>query len=141
ALVLLFASWAISRNIVGRIERAVNVARTVATGDLSSRIHVQGNDEAAQLLAALADMNENLVRLVGTVRQTSDSIAAGSTQIASGNQDLSQRTEEQASNLQQTAASMEQISATVRANADTARQATDLAAAASASAARSGAAV
>ena len=140
-LVLLFAAWAISRNIVRRIQRAVQVARTVATGDLSSRIHVQGDDEAAQLLGALASMNDNLVQLVHTVRQSSENIASGSVQIANGNQDLSQRTEEQASNLQQTAASMEQISANVRANADSTREASEVAALASQSAARSGDAV
>jgi methyl-accepting chemotaxis protein len=140
-LLLLAIAWSISRNVVRRLERAVQVARTVAMGDLGSRIEVQGNDEAAQLLQALAGMNENLVRLVGTVRQSSDNIAAGSMQIATGNQDLSQRTEEQASNLQQTAASMEQISATVRANADSTRAASAMATTASASAAQSGDAV
>jgi methyl-accepting chemotaxis protein len=141
SLVLLLVSWAISRSVVRRINQAVEIARTVATGDLSSQIEVKGSDEAAQLLAALARMNSSLVQLVGTVRQSSDNIAAGSVQIANGNQDLSQRTEEQASNLQQTAASMEQISATVRTNADTTRQASAMAATVSQSAARSGDAV
>jgi methyl-accepting chemotaxis protein len=140
-LLLLLVSWSVSRDIVRRIGRAVQVAQTVATGDLTSRIEVQGHDEAAQLLEALARMNDNLVRLVGTVRQSSEGIASGSVQIANGNQDLSQRTEEQASNLQQTAASMEQISATVRANADTTRTASDMAAATSDAARVSGTAV
>ena len=140
-LMLLVVAWLISRNIVRRLDSAVQVARTVATGDLSSRIHVQGSDEAAQLLAALAAMNDNLLRLVGTVRQSSDSIAAGTVQIANGNQDLSQRTEEQASNLQQTAASMEQLSAAVRTNADSTREASAMAADASSAAALSGHAV
>ncbi|HEX7891625.1 MAG TPA: methyl-accepting chemotaxis protein [Ramlibacter sp.] len=141
AAVLLAVCLAISRSIVSRLRRAVQVAESVAMGDLRSRIEVRGSDEAAQLLAALARMNDSLVHLVGTVRQSSDSIATGSGQIAVGSQDLSQRTEEQAGNLQQTAASMEQISATVRANADTTRQASDMAAAASRSAERSGGAV
>lgn len=140
-IVLLLAGWAISRDIVARLRQAVDVAQTVSTGDLTSRIEVRGSDEAAQLLAALARMNGNLVQLVGTVRQSSESIASGSVQIANGNQDLSHRTEEQASNLQQTAASMEQISATVRANADTTRAANDMAATTSASARASGEAV
>jgi methyl-accepting chemotaxis protein len=139
--VLLAASIVISRSIVRPLRRAVQIAESVATGDLSSNIDVRGSDEAAQLLAALRRMNGSLVQLVGTVRHASDSIASGSGQIAVGSQDLSQRTEEQASNLQQTAASMEQISATVRANADTTRQATDMAVAASQSAALSGGAV
>ena len=87
---------AITRSIVVPIRDAVKMADTVARGDLTSRVRVAGNDEPAQLLAALAKMNDNLVGIVGQVRQTSDSIATGSNQIATGNADLSQRTEEQA---------------------------------------------
>jgi len=124
-------SLVISRSITGALRRAVQVAETVAAGDLTSRIEVHSGDETGQLLSALQAMNDSLVRVVGTVRAGSDSIATGSSEIAGGNADLSQRTEEQASNLQRTAASMEQITATVRANADTARQATQLASSAS----------
>lgn len=92
-------------------------------------------------MRALSDMNDSLTRIVGQVRNSSDSIATGSSQIAAGNQDLSQRTEEQASNLQQTAASMEEIAGTVRNNADTTKQANSLAQQASAAAVRGGEAV
>ncbi|MGE0333270.1 MAG: hypothetical protein AB7P37_21525 [Ramlibacter sp.] len=74
---------------------------------------------------------ENLARIVGQVRQSSDSVSTRATQIASDNADLGQRTKEQASNLQQTAASMTQITSTVRTNADTARHASELASPAS----------
>ena len=141
AVVLLGLSIAVSRNIVGRLRQAVAIADTVARGDLSSRIHVQGTDETAQLLSSLAQMNDNLQRLVGTVRQSSEHIAAGTVQIANGNQDLSQRTEEQASNLQQTAASMEQINTIVRHNSDTTRRASEMASSASQAATTSGDAV
>ncbi|MDQ7746931.1 methyl-accepting chemotaxis protein [Hydrogenophaga pseudoflava] len=118
--------WTISRSTTSAIARAVKVAQTVAGGDLTSRIEVQGRDETAQLLAALRDMNDGLAQVVSEVRQGSDHIATGSSQIATGNADLSQRTEEQASNLQQTAASMEQLTSTVQHNAATARQASDI---------------
>ncbi|HYP33626.1 MAG TPA: methyl-accepting chemotaxis protein, partial [Burkholderiaceae bacterium] len=120
---------------------AVDVARTVAAGDLGSRIVVDRRDEIGTLLEALRRMNEGLVAIVGDVRNASESIATGSSQIAHGNADLSQRTEEQASNLEETAASMEQLTATVRHNADTARRASALAEGASAVAAQGGARV
>ncbi|GAB3649829.1 methyl-accepting chemotaxis protein [Ramlibacter alkalitolerans] len=141
AIVLATLSWLLSTGIVQRLRQAVDIARTVAKGDLSSQIDAHGTDEAAQLLQALSQMNASLVNLVSTVRQSSENIATGTSQIATGNQDLSQRTETQASNLQQTAASMEQISATVRANADTTRAASDMASTASRSAEASGQAV
>ena len=120
-------AWAVTRSITVPVAEAVQTARRVAAGDLTSRIEPRGRDELAVLLTALREMNEGLVRIVSQVRMSSDSIATGSVQIANGNADLSQRTEEQASNLEQTAASMEQITATVKQNADTARQAAQLA--------------
>jgi len=123
--------WWITRSITQPINEAVDVAERVAAGDLGSRIDVQRHDETGRLLAALKAMNESLVRIVGTVRNSSDSIATGSAQIASGNADLSQRTEEQASALEETAASMEQLGSTVKQNADNARQANQLALSAS----------
>jgi methyl-accepting chemotaxis protein len=130
--------WWVTRSITVPVHRAMQVAETVAGGDLTSRIEVTSNDETGKLLAALKAMNTNLVRIVEQVRHSSENIAAGSGQIATGNQDLSQRTEEQASNLQQTAASMEQLTSTVKANADTARAATQLANAAREVAAQGG---
>jgi methyl-accepting chemotaxis protein len=121
------AAWLITRSIVTPIQDAVNIARTVASGDLTSSIQVDRRDEAGELLSALKDMNDSLVRVVSQVLEGSDHIATGAKQIATGNQDLSQRTEEQASNLQQTASSMEQLSSTVKHNAESASQATQLA--------------
>jgi methyl-accepting chemotaxis protein len=125
------AAWLITVSITRPIARAVQVAETVSAGDLTSQIAVTGKDETSRLLAALQAMNQSLVRVVGTVRASSDNIATGATQIAAGNADLSQRTEEQAANLQQTAASMEELTSTVQSNYETARQATQLAASAS----------
>ena len=135
------AAVLITRSIVVPIQQAVQVASTVAEGDLTARIDVRGADETAQLLQALKHMNEGLVAVVSKVRQSSDSIATGSTQIAAGTVDLSQRTEEQASNLEETAASMEQLTSTVKTNAETAHQASELADAAAKAAANGGAVV
>ena len=122
-----FIAWWLTRSIVRPIREAVQVAERVAAGDLTARIEVKYSDEAGQLLAALKQMNDSLVKVVGNVRLASDSIATGSSEIASGNQDLSSRTEQQASALEETAASMEQLGSTVRQNADNAKQANQLA--------------
>ncbi|QXZ10574.1 MCP four helix bundle domain-containing protein [Comamonas sp. Y33R10-2] len=131
----------IARSISKPLESAVKLAQAVAGGDLSAQITVQSRDEIGQLLQALKDMNTSLQRIVGQVRQGTDSIASASSQIASGNQDLSSRTEEQASSLEQTAASMEELTSTVQQNAGNAQQANQLATAASQVAVRGGATV
>ena len=115
------------RTITRSLDRAVQVAETVAQGDLSSSIQVTSKDELGRLMLALQTMNGNLIGIVNRIRESSESIATGANQISTGNNDLSQRTEEQASNLQQTAASMEELTSTVRHNTDNAQQATQLA--------------
>ncbi|MEX8194679.1 methyl-accepting chemotaxis protein [Comamonas guangdongensis] len=131
----------IARSISRPLQSAVQLAQSVAEGDLSGKIEVHSSDEVGQLLQALKAMNTSLQRIVGQVRQGTDSIATASSQIASGNQDLSSRTEEQASALEQTAASMEELTSTVQQNAGNAQQANQLASAASQVAVRGGATV
>ncbi|SFF30851.1 methyl-accepting chemotaxis protein, partial [Nitrosomonas sp. Nm166] len=97
------------RAIIGPLNEAVAVANAVASGDLTSRIEVNSNDEIGRLLHALKTMNDNLADLVGKVRIGTDQITTASSEIASGNSDLSQRTEEQASSLEETASSMEEL--------------------------------
>ncbi|MFC6280733.1 MULTISPECIES: methyl-accepting chemotaxis protein [Polaromonas] len=130
-----------TRSITRPLNQAVQLAETVAAGDLSSHIEVASKDETGQLMQALKDMNANLAKVVGQVRQGTDTIATASSQIASGNQDLSSRTEEQASSLEETAASMEELTSTVKQNADNARQANQLAVSASSVAVRGGSVV
>ncbi len=140
ALAIALGIWvtrSITRQLGGEPDYASGIVRQIAQGNLAVDVDTRSNDQSS-LLAGMKDMRDQLARVVGQVRQSSDSIATGSTQIATGNADLSQRTEEQASNLQQTAASMEQLTATVKNNGDTARQATQLANSASEVAERGG---
>lgn len=132
-----FAYW-ITLSITRPLGKAVQVAETVAGGDLSSKIEVTSTDETGQLMQALKSMNESLVNIVSDVRSGTDTIATASSQISAGNIDLSSRTEQQASSLEETAASMEELTSTVRQNADNARLASQLAVSASQVASKGG---
>jgi methyl-accepting chemotaxis protein-1 (serine sensor receptor) len=127
---ILITFW-LARSITLPINEAVKVAQTVASGDLTSKIEVHSKDETGQLIRALKDMNDSLIRMVAQIRADAHTISTASSQIASGNQELSSRTEQQASSLEETASSMEELTSTVRQNADNARQASHLATAAS----------
>ena len=120
-------AWTIQRGITRTLNSAAQAARVVAASDLTQTIPTGSSDASGQVLAAMAQMQNNLVNLIGRVRQSADSLSTASAEIAQGNHDLSARTESQASSLEQTAASMEQLSATVKQNADSARQANELA--------------
>ena len=135
------AAWWIGRSITRPVQAALAVAQRVASGDLTSQVAVQGRDELAQLLQALATMNGSLTRIVGDVRSGTETISTATSQIAMGNLDLSQRTEEQASSLQEIAASVEQLTSTVKHNLDSTRHANGVAAEAAEAATRGGAVV
>jgi methyl-accepting chemotaxis protein len=109
------------------MNEAVQVARTVAAGDLSSRIVVQTRDECGQLLQALKEMNDSLIDIVNRVRTGTDAMATATSQIAMGNLDLSSRTEEQASALEETSASMQELATTVKQNYESGKHANHLA--------------
>jgi len=134
-------AWLITRSITAPVQRALDVANTVAAGDLTSRIEVTTRDEVGQLLQALKTMNDNLARTVGTVQSSTSTINVAAAEVAAGSQDLSSRTEQQASSLEETASSMEELTSTVKQNADNARQANVLAGAASQVAERGGAVI
>lgn len=121
-----FITRHLTRQLGGEPSAVVAMANGIANGDLS--MHIETADSVnGSIVHAMSLMQESLVKVVTTVRSSSDGIAAGATQIANGNTDLAARTEQQAASLQQTAASMEEITATVRQNADNARQASTLA--------------
>jgi methyl-accepting chemotaxis protein len=136
------AAWVISRSITVPLKSAVDIAATVANGDLTTQFATRHDkDEIGDLMTALSGMNDALRNVVSQVQIGTSTIATASNQIASGNMDLSQRTEEQASSLEETASSMEELTSTVRQNAENARQANQLAQTASDVAEKGGAIV
>ncbi|MFZ6861272.1 methyl-accepting chemotaxis protein [Undibacterium sp. Ji67W] len=136
-----FFAWILTNSITKPLSDALELAETVASGDLRSQVTVQGSDEVALLFAALKNMNDSLAATVGQVRAGTETITLASQEIASGNADLSSRTESQASSLEETASSMEELTSTVRQNADNARQANQLVVSASGVAVKGGAVV
>ncbi|HLT99065.1 MAG TPA: methyl-accepting chemotaxis protein [Burkholderiaceae bacterium] len=127
----------ISRRLGGEPAEVAGVAAAIARGDLTVHVNTDGI-AADSIMANVAAMQASLRRLVGSVLESSRSIASGASQIAAGNTDLSQRTEEQAANLTETASAMEELAGTVKNNADVARQAAQRAMAASRSAENGG---
>ncbi len=123
--------WLLTRSVTGPLRQAIVATQKIAAGDLSHHIVAQGRDEAADLLRAMTQMQQSLRKVIGELRDTTDSIRVSSSEIADGSLDLSTRTERSAANLQETSASLEQIKATVQHNADSALEVRELAGGAS----------
>ena len=119
--------WWINGSLTAPARTAVQAARRMAQGDLTSDLATTRRDEMGQILHSMQAMQVALRGVVGGVRSNADSVSIASAHIAAGNLDLSRRTEQQASALQQTAASMEELGTAVKHSADNARQANQLA--------------
>ena len=119
-------AWTITRSIIFPLRDAVSIAKTVAKGELSLTVKVEGNDEISELMLALKDMDDSLLKIVGKVRSATYSISEASSGIAEVNSDLSERTQSQAISLEQTAHSMDTLTQTEFKNAESARKANQL---------------
>lgn len=119
-------AWHIGNSVVTSLGSALRIAQRVAEGDLTGKIVSHSQDETGRVIAALADMNGSLARIVATVRQEAHTIAAESADIAGGNMELSGRTEQQAAALTETAVSMNTLAERVHENTGHARRARDL---------------
>jgi len=117
---------------------ARSLAQSIAGGDLSQRMEIEGSDEVADLQRSLMEMQASLSALVSQVRDSSGNIATASAEIASGNQDLSSRTEQTASNAQEAVASLAELTGTVQHTASSSQVANQLVSAASGIATRGG---
>jgi len=136
-LAVVLAVW-LTRSIVVPIRQAVDCTHSIARGDLTRPITVQGRDEVAELLASLSDMQARLRLMVMNVRQEAEAMSCATSQIAKGNEDLAERTAGQASSLEEAAASMEEFGTAVRNNAEHASKTNELVQVASRVAAQGG---
>ncbi|KAA0983444.1 methyl-accepting chemotaxis protein [Pseudomonas sp. ANT_J12] len=106
ALMTVLLAWLLTRSIVTPLNRAVQAAETIAGGNLTKAIEVDGKDEPARLLGALSVMQTNL-------RQTIEQIAGSATQLGAAAEELSTVTEEASRGLQQQNNEIEQAATAV----------------------------
>ncbi|MBK5534370.1 methyl-accepting chemotaxis protein [Pseudomonas sp. TH08] len=106
ALATVLLALLLTRSIVTPLNRAVAAAQTIAGGNLSKTIEVDGKDEPARLLEALASMQVNL-------RKTIEQIAGSATQLGAAAEELSAVTEEASRGLQQQNNEIEQAATAV----------------------------
>jgi PAS domain S-box-containing protein len=59
-----------TRVVFRPLEKAVEIARGVAAGDFTQRIQVQSADEIGQLMQALQEMNDSLVKIIGQLHDS-----------------------------------------------------------------------
>jgi methyl-accepting chemotaxis protein len=111
----------ISRSITRPMKEAITVAQRVAGGDLTGNIEVKTREETGQLLQALKDMSDSLVRIVGDVRGNAEALSSASEEVSATAQSMSQASNEQAASVEETSASVEQMTASITQNTENAK--------------------
>ena len=105
-LLTLLLAWRLSVSIIRPVRQALQIASTIADGDLSPQTIPEGKDETAQLLSMLGRMRGNLH---GTI----DQIYAAATQLSQSVQEMSSIAESSASNLKLQNTEIEQAAVAV----------------------------
>ncbi len=112
----------ISRNITRALNKGVNFATKISSGDLSTNININQKDEIGMLSKALNDMVEKLREIVTSINSGANNVASASQQISSTTQQLSQGASEQASSAEEVSSSMEEMASNIQQNTDNAQQ-------------------
>ena len=114
--------YRVQRSINEPLDKAINVAREVAQGNLGVTINTARNDEIGRLMQSLQGMTSKLSELVNDLNEVTGPID----KIAEGNEDLSRRTEQQADVIEELSSTMEKLNTTVQQNVNNIYQATKL---------------
>jgi methyl-accepting chemotaxis protein len=91
-ILTLLLAWRLSVSIIRPVRHALQIASTIAEGDLSPQVIPQGRDETAQLLTTLGRMRGNL-------HSTIEQIYAAANQLSHSVQEMSSIAEAGAHNL------------------------------------------
>lgn len=112
-LATLLLAWLLTRSITAPIGQALTVARTIASGDLSRPIVVEGKDEPAQLLSALATMQTNLQDTIRGISESSQQLASAAEEMSSVMEQSTRGLQAQNDEIEQAATAVTQMSAAV----------------------------
>lgn len=112
----------ISRNLVKPISSLVETFEKVASGDLSIRASIQGDDEISYLSKCFDKVVDNLSEIIRKVKNSSDEVIRSTSEIASGSDELSIRTNEEAASVTQTSATLEELTSIVKENRNNAEE-------------------
>ena len=88
------AAWTLSAMLSRRMRQLVGAAAEISKGDLTRRIALSGNDEAAELGRSLSLMTESLFNVVMEVQTTAERINGSAQSLSSSSVEINSSTEE-----------------------------------------------
>ncbi len=103
-------SWFIVNSILNPLYATIQVAESVAEGDLTVAVPSHnGSDEASRLLHTLSKMVGNLRSLSGQIKESTNALASASAQISTSVTEIASAATETAAAATQTSTTVEQV--------------------------------
>nr|WP_015061811.1 methyl-accepting chemotaxis protein [Pseudomonas syringae]AFK89088.1 N-acetylglucosamine regulated methyl-accepting chemotaxis protein [Pseudomonas syringae] len=109
----LLLAFLYTRSLTGPIGESLKIAERIAANDLSKDISVDGRDEAAKLIAALATMQTNLRNALTLIGDSSTQLAATSEEMHAVTEDASRTILRQSNEIEMAATAVNEMSAAV----------------------------
>ena len=109
----LLLAWLLTRSITAPLGQALAVARTIAGGDLSQPVVVKGTDEPAQLLTALATMQDQLRTTIHGISESAQQLASAAEEMSSVMEQSTRGLQAQNDEIEQAATAVNEMSAAV----------------------------
>ncbi|TDV65743.1 methyl-accepting chemotaxis protein [Pseudomonas sp. LP_7_YM] len=111
--VTVLLAWRLTRSLSAPIGDCLGLAEAIARGELDRSIDIQGKDEAAGLMQALKQMQENLRQTIQGIVNSSSQLTSSATQMHSVTEKAGVTQDRQNGQIDQAATAVTQMSAAV----------------------------
>lgn len=112
-LLILILAFVYSRSLITPIQHAVGLARKVANGDLTQQFKDEHKDEAADMLRALADMQQQLRQTLALIGDSSQQLATTSEELSVVTNQSTQIVTQQSDQLEQAATAVNELTTAI----------------------------
>lgn len=121
-IVLCIVIIAIADKITSPIIKAVEFAKTIASGNLNAKLQIEQNDEIGDLAESLSIMASRLTKIIGEIMQSSDTIASNSSNLLHSSSALAEGASRQAASSEEMSTSMELVVNRIQKNTENAQE-------------------
>lgn len=121
AIILLLAlimgialSWSIIHSISQQLSKIMLSLRTIASGDLTENIVVEGRDELARMQQSLRDMQQQLLKMISLIQGTTVQLATAAEETSVVVQETQTHIQQQRTETDMVATAMNEMTATIQ---------------------------
>lgn len=114
-----------TKSLTVPLNRSVEIAKTIASGDLTEKFKDDGKDEAAQMIKALADMQAQLRNALSLISDSSQQLAATSEELSAVTSQSSQYITQQSDEVNYAATAVSELTTAIDEVARSANSARD----------------